>query len=54
MNSRVRSRKKHLVEGTVAQIRKQEEALDTSRVGESRNVVTKLMKKIRKDRRDAR
>ena len=54
MNKKVRSRKKHLVEGTVSEVKKQEEALDTSRVGESRNAVTKLMKKIRKERRDAR
>ena len=54
MNNRVRSRKKHMVEGTVSDIKKQEEALETSRVGESRSAVTKLMKKIRKERRDAR
>lgn len=54
MTNKIRGRKKHLVEGTVSQIKKQDEALNTGMVGESNNVVSRLMKKIRKQRRDAR
>lgn len=50
--SNKRGRKRHLVDGDVAEIKKSEEGLKMRQVGERRNFVSRLLKRIRREERD--
>ena len=50
MSEKPKSRKKHNVEGNVAQIKKSEEGLGMKRVGESGGFLKRMARLIRRDK----
>ena len=52
MSETPRSRKKHMVEGVVSEIERQEEGLGLEKVGESMGFLKRLIKRIWKAEKD--
>ena len=49
MSNKPRSRKRHLVDGNIQEIKKQDEIISNKRVGDRTNFIVKLFRKIKKD-----
>ena len=52
MSERPKSRKKHMVEGEVSEIKKQDEGLGLDKVGDSINLLRKMIRLIRGKKED--